>query len=76
MKKEKVNYFVAHYEPLKDGRYILCIEPNLFDNHADAVYHAKVLHYLSGQTFITFPEDNISEIPFFVSSDLQEAISQ
>lgn len=56
MKKEKVNYFVAHYEPLSDGRNVLCVEPNIFYSVEDCYVHMSCLSYLSGMDYFIIPE--------------------
>lgn len=56
MKKDPGKLFVAHYEPLSDGRYVLCVEPNIFDTFEDCSLHMSCLSYLSGMEYFVIPE--------------------
>lgn len=56
MKNENGKLFVAHYEPLSDGRNVLCVEPNIFDTFEDCSLHMSCLSYLSGMEYFVIPE--------------------
>lgn len=69
MKKDSGKLFVAHYEPIQDGRFVLCVEPNIFESLEDCALHMSCLHYLSGIEYFVIPEIQLVNNSVVVSDD-------
>ena len=67
--KVKNGYFVYHYELMNDGRYILIIEPNVFERLDDVKVHIDCLSYLSGQNYYFCKENELSKLGLIWDDD-------
>ena len=62
-------YFVYHYELMNDGRFVLIIEPNVFERLDDVKVHLDCLSYLSGQNYFFCKENELSKLDLIRDDD-------
>lgn len=63
-------YFVYHYELMNDGRYIICIEPNVFERLDDVKVHMDCLEYLSGRPYYFCKENELNNLSLIEDNDV------
>jgi hypothetical protein len=66
---QKNNYLVYHYELMNDGRYVLCIEPNVFERLDDVKTHIDCLTYLFGRNHFYCKECELSNLDLIWDED-------
>lgn len=64
-----MTYYIYHYEPMNNGKFMCIFEPHEFDNYNDAKMHASCLSYLSHCYPVIIPSDQISNIHILLDQD-------